>query len=196
MMRRVSHALIGRCWSSHIRLKAAGSPLGAAGHRISDSKLPAAPCTKAPPIPISRNFFSSAPGLWSSEARPSEASVGSITSHCTKIVALSHFSMPRNRDTVKAAKHRRTKFKAKVIEWEAREHSRGTRDVPVEVTDMTSRPKPREKASRRPRAEDNAALQGEAAPQPMDIDETFWVDLEEPAMPASKKRVRQPACPS
>jgi hypothetical protein len=104
--------------------------------------------------------------------------------------------MPRNSDTVKAANFHQTKFKAKVIEWEPREHSRGIRDVPVEVIDMASRPKPRKKASRRPRAEDNAALQGEAAPQPMDINETFWVDLEEPVIPMSKKRVRQPACPS
>jgi len=80
--------------------------------------------------------------------------------------------MLRNSDTVKAANFRWPKFKAKVIEWEFREHSRGIRDVPVEVIDMASRPKPRKKASRWPRAEDNAALQGEAAPQPMDVDET------------------------
>ena len=103
--------------------------------------------------------------------------------------------MPRKNDTVKAVSRRGSKLKAKVIEWEPRKHSRGIRDVPVEVTEMASRPKPRKKASRRPRAEGNASLQGEAAPQPMDIDETFWVDLEEPVMPASKKRVRQPACP-
>jgi hypothetical protein len=104
--------------------------------------------------------------------------------------------MPKKSVTVKAASLRRSKLKAKVIEWEPREHSRGIRDVPVEVTDAASRPKLRKKASRRPRAEDDAALQGEAAPQPMDIDETLWVDLEEPVMPASKKRVRQPECPS
>ena len=104
--------------------------------------------------------------------------------------------MPRKSDTVKAVGHRWSKLKAKVIEWEPREHSRGIRDVPVEVIDMASQPKPRKRAGRRPRAEDNATFQDEAAPQPMDIDETFWVDLEEPGMPASKKRVRQPPCPS
>jgi hypothetical protein len=103
--------------------------------------------------------------------------------------------MPKkNRDTVKAANFRRTKLKAKVIEWEPREHSRGIRDVPVEVTDMTSRPKPRKRASIRPRVENNAALQGETTPQPMDVDETLWV--EDPVIPAIEKRVRQPACPS
>jgi hypothetical protein len=102
--------------------------------------------------------------------------------------------MPRNRDTVKAAKHRRAKFKAKVIEWEAREHSRGIRDVPVEVTDMTSRPKLRKKAGMQTREDNSAALQGETAPQPMDVDETLWV--EDLVIPASEKRVRQPACPS
>ena len=106
----------------------------------------------------------------------------------------SQFSMPRNRDTVKAANFRRTKLKAKVIEWETREHSRGIRDVPVEVTDMTSRPKLRKKASIWTRIENSAALQGETAPQPMDVDETLWV--EDPVIPTSEKRVRQPACPS
>jgi hypothetical protein len=105
----------------------------------------------------------------------------------------SHFSMPRNRDTVKAANFRRKKSEAKVIEWETREYSRGIRDVPVEVTDMKNRPKLRKKASIRTRIENSAALQGETAPQPMDVDETLWV--EDPVIPASEKRVRQPAFP-
>ena len=50
------------------------------------------------------------------------------------------------------------------------------------------------KAGRRPREKRNNPLQGEAAPQPMDVDETFRV--EEPVMPASEKRVRQLACHS
>ena len=103
-------------------------------------------------------------------------------------------SMPRSRciGTVKAANLRRMKSKAKVIEWETRVYSRGIRDVPVEVSGMESQPKPREKAGKRPRAENNDTLQGETA-APMDIGKEFWV--EEP-MPASKRRVRQPACPS
>jgi hypothetical protein len=106
--------------------------------------------------------------------------------------------MPRNCDTVNAANLRRTKSKAKVIEWVPRKHSRGIRDVPVEAiaTTSTGQPKQRKKGSRRPRAENNAALEGETAPQPMDIDETFWVEEPEPVMPTSKNKVRQPACPS
>ena len=79
-----------------------------------------------------------------------------------------------------------------MIEWETRVYSRGIRDVPVEVSGMESQPKPREKAGKRPRAENNDTLQGKTA-APMDISKEFWV--EEP-MPASKRRVRQPACPS
>jgi hypothetical protein len=101
--------------------------------------------------------------------------------------------MPRNHDTVKAANLRQKKYKANVIEWETREHSRGVKDVPVKVSDMASQTKSRKKAGSRPRAEGNAALQGETAPQSMDVDDAFWV--EEPVMPASEKRVRQPACP-
>jgi len=104
----------------------------------------------------------------------------------------SRFLMPRN--SVKAAKVRKDKSKAKVIEWQAQVHSRGVRDVPVEVTAAGSQPKQREKAGKRPRAEKNDTLPSETALQPMDVDETFWV--EEPVMPTAEKRVRQPPCPS
>jgi hypothetical protein len=106
----------------------------------------------------------------------------------------SHFSMPRNYEVVKVADLRRSKTRAKLVEWEARETYRGIRDVPVVVSSRARQPKPREKASRRPRAEKNNSLQGEAALQLMDVDETFWA--EDPVMPASKKRVRLHACPS
>ena len=102
--------------------------------------------------------------------------------------------MPRNSSSVKAADIYQKKTKAKVIDWEPRKHSRGVRDVPVEVIATASQTRPRKKASRRPRAQNNDTLQGEAAPQPMDIDETFWA--EEPVMAAGQKRVSQPACPS
>ena len=102
--------------------------------------------------------------------------------------------MLRNHDTVKAANFRWSKSKAKVIEWETQEHSWGIRDVPVEVTDMMSWPKLRKKASTRTRIENSTALQGETAPQPMDVDKTLWV--EDPVIPTSEKRVRQPAFPS
>jgi hypothetical protein len=106
----------------------------------------------------------------------------------------SHLSMPQKRDILKAMNLRHTKSKAKLIEWETRVYSRGTRDVPVEVSTAASQQKPTKKAGRGPRAERNDPLQGEAAPQPMDVDETFWV--EEPVVPASEKGVRKPVCPS
>src|SRR5258708_34084137 len=101
--------------------------------------------------------------------------------------------MPRSRciGAVKAANLHRTKSKAKVIEWETQVYSQGIRDVPVEVSGTESQPKLREKAGKRPRAENNDMLQGETA-APMDIGEEFWV---EERMPASKRRVSQAACP-
>jgi hypothetical protein len=98
--------------------------------------------------------------------------------------------MPRNSDTVKAANLRRAKSKAKVIEWEPRAYSRGVRDIPVEVSAAASRPMPRKTASREPRAESANELPHETAFQPMDVDETFY--MEEPVMPAGRKKVRQP----
>ncbi len=89
----------------------------------------------------------------------------------------SHFSMPRNYEVVKVADLCQSKKRAKLIEWKAWETYQGIRD-----------------ASRQPRAEKNNSLQGEAAPQSMDVDETFWA--KELVMPASKKRVRLHACPS
>jgi hypothetical protein len=101
--------------------------------------------------------------------------------------------MPQKIGTVKAATLRR-KSKAKIVEWEPRVYSRGIRDVPVEVGPMASRSKPRKKSGKQPTVEKDDVLQGETAPQPMDVDESFWV--EEPVMPTSEKKVRQPACPS
>jgi len=104
--------------------------------------------------------------------------------------------MPRNSGTVKAVNLCRAKSKAKVVEWETRVHSQGVRDVPVEVSAMESRSKPRKGAGRRPRAESNDVLQGESAPQSMDVNKTFWEEEPVTGMPTSEKRVRQPACPS
>ena len=103
--------------------------------------------------------------------------------------------MPKNRSAIKAGKLLR-KSKSKAIEWETRMYSRGTRDVAVEVGGTTSQPRPRKRASRQLSAENNDTLQGEAGPQPMNVDETLWVDPEEPGVPMSEKRVRRPACPS
>lgn len=100
--------------------------------------------------------------------------------------------MPRKFGTVKAANLRWAKSKAKVIEWKPQAHSRGVRDVPVEVSAAASRPMPREKVSRQPRAERANGLPNETAPQLMDVDETFW--MEEPVLPTGRKRVRLPTC--
>jgi len=97
--------------------------------------------------------------------------------------------LKKNCNTIKAAKFL-PKSEAKVIKWETRTYSQGIRDIPVEVSATTSQPRPRKMACRRPRAESNNMSQGEAAPQPMDINETFWV--EEQVIPTSEKRVRQP----
>jgi hypothetical protein len=102
--------------------------------------------------------------------------------------------MPRNRETVKVANIHRAKSKAKLIEWEPRVRSRGTRDVPVEVSSMESQPKKRKRAARQLRAENTDGFRGETAPRPMDVDEAFWP--EEPVAPTSEKKVRQPVYPS
>ena len=102
--------------------------------------------------------------------------------------------MPQ-KHAVKAAnigqKKLKSKSKSKLIEWEERVSSRGIRDVLVKVSIMESQLKPREKVGRQSREESHGTLQGEIAPHPMDVDETFWT--EEPVIPAAKKRVRQPA---
>jgi hypothetical protein len=85
----------------------------------------------------------------------------------------SHFSMPRGYETVKVADLRRSKKRAKLIEWEAWETYRGIKDVPVVVSSRASQLKPRKKDSRKPRGERNDPLQGGVAPQSMDINGTF-----------------------
>jgi hypothetical protein len=98
--------------------------------------------------------------------------------------------MPRSRDTVKAANILWGKSKAKVVEWEPQNYSRGIRYIPVEVSAATSQSRARESTSGRPKAETNDMLQGETASQPMDIDEAFWAD--DLAIPNSERRVSQP----
>ncbi len=61
-------------------------------------------------------------------------------------------------DTVKPLNLCRARSKVKVIEWETQVHSRGIRDVPVEVSAMASQPKQRKRASRQPRSENNDML--------------------------------------
>ena len=84
--------------------------------------------------------------------------------------------------------------KPKVLKWEKRKYSQGSRYVPVEVHATASQPGPRKRAGRPQEVENNDTLQGETAPHPMDIDKTFWV--EEPVVPTSGKMVQQHVCPS
>src|SRR5260370_28903480 len=100
--------------------------------------------------------------------------------------------MPRNRETVKAVNIHQAKSKAKLIEWEPRVHSQGTRDVPVEVSSMESQSKKRKRAARQLRTENTDGFRGETAPWTMDGHEAFCP--KEPAPPTSYKKVRQPVC--
>jgi hypothetical protein len=104
----------------------------------------------------------------------------------------SYLSMPKSRNTVKAADVLRRKSKAKAVEWEPRVYSRGIRDVPVEVISTAHQPTSRKKGTRQPSAENDNMLQGETAPDPMDVDETFWEDG--PVIPTREMRVRQYPC--
>ena len=73
-------------------------------------------------------------------------------------------------------------------------YSRGIKDIPVARSAEESQPKIKKRpkrARRQPRAEVNDELQGETAPEFMDIDETFWT--EEPVISTSKKKVRRSA---
>jgi hypothetical protein len=91
---------------------------------------------------------------------------------------------------IKASKISKTRSNAKFIDWVTREHSRGTRDVAVEVS------APKGKSARRKIAggmENNQAILHETTLPSMDVDETFWT--EEPVMD-QQKRVSSPACPS
>jgi hypothetical protein len=99
--------------------------------------------------------------------------------------------MPRRSLSIKGPSLHRSK-KAKLLEYVPRETYRGTRDVPVKVSDMVDRPKARKKARIASKAKINSSSQHETPPQPMDIDETFWAGPEEPVMPtASEKKVRK-----
>jgi hypothetical protein len=169
---------------------------GAAGPSV--SKLPTAPWRHFASRPV--NLFNATPGLRPLKAP--ETPIQGITSHYNETQKnTAHpiiFSMQRKSAIIRGPSLRRVK-KAKLVELVPQENYRGTRYVPVEVSDMASPPKPRKRASRQPRAERNDTLQHETPqhetpPQPMDIDETFWT--EEPVMPTSEKKVRRPASSS
>jgi hypothetical protein len=90
---------------------------------------------------------------------------------------------------IKASKVFKRKSKAKVIEWVTKEHSRGTRDVAVEVNTSKGEPKPRQNTGGL--ESDEAALYETTLPT-MDVDETFWT---EQAVVDEQKRVSSSASP-
>jgi hypothetical protein len=97
------------------------------------------------------------------------------------------------RKGIKASKISKTRSNnPKFIDWVTREHSRGTRDVAVEVS------APKGKRVRRQIAggiKNNQAILHETTGTlpSMDVDETFWT--EEPVMD-QPKRVSSSTCPS
>jgi hypothetical protein len=91
---------------------------------------------------------------------------------------------------IKASQLLKNRSKPKTIEWVTRKYSRGTRDIPVEVS--TSKGKRTRRKTTEGIENCEAILQETTLPS-MDIDETFWT--EDPVVD-QPKRVSSPACPS
>jgi len=75
---------------------------------------------------------------------------------------------------IKASKLIRKKSKAKLVEWKARERSRGTRYVPVEVSTSKNQGIPGRDAVRM-EIDNSEAVSHEADPPSMDVDGSFWI---------------------
>ena len=76
----------------------------------------------------------------------------------------------------------------KVVKWVSRTNSRGTKNIPVEVTASTSQAKGLQAEKATSRVEGNEAMLHGANLSPMDVDETFWVqEVEEPVIPKTKR---------
>jgi hypothetical protein len=86
---------------------------------------------------------------------------------------------------IKGSKVLKRKSKPKVIEWVTRAHSRGTRDIAVEVSTSKGNT-PKENTGG---IENREAIPDEATLPSMDVDETFWT--EEPVTD-EQKRVSSP----
>jgi hypothetical protein len=73
----------------------------------------------------------------------------------------------------------------KVIKWVSRTNSRGTKNIPVEVTASTSQAKGLQPEKSTSQIKTDEATFHET---PMDVDETFWMEeVEEPAIPKTKR---------
>ena len=97
-------------------------------------------------------------------------------------LSMKHFSLKASKVTQK---------RPKVVEWENRTNSRGTRYIPVDVTAPKRRRTARQDAGQIKESEE---ILHEAAPPSMDVEDTPWV--EEPIMPEKKKRVSLSSRPS
>jgi hypothetical protein len=100
-----------------------------------------------------------------------------------------YYSMKHN--SIKASTIIERKTKAKVVDWVPRKRSRGTRNIPIDVTPLgsTSRRTPRRATSR---IEDNAATLHEATFPSTDVNDLWTEETEFPV----KKRVSWPVCHS
>jgi hypothetical protein len=102
-----------------------------------------------------------------------------------------HCQLPMALKGVKASKVFQKKSKAKVIEWVTREHSRGTRYIPVDVSTSTSQ-QTQGRDTVRMEIDNHEAVLHEADLPSMDVDGSFWI--EEPVIP-EQRRVSSPTCP-
>ena len=99
---------------------------------------------------------------------------------------------------MKAMKHKGRKAiqirtpHAKVVRWVPRTNSRGTKNIPVEVTASTSQATGLQPKKATSRIESDEATLHETTFSPMDVDETSWVEeVEEPVI-LKTKRVSSP----
>lgn len=92
---------------------------------------------------------------------------------------------------IKASKLFQKKSKAKLVEWKARERSRGMRYVPVEVSTSKNQQIPGRNAVRM-EIDNHEAMLHEADPPSMDVDKSFWIGG--PNVP-EQRRVRLTSCP-
>jgi hypothetical protein len=90
---------------------------------------------------------------------------------------------------IKRSKLFARKSKAKVVEWKAREHSRATRYVLVEISTSTSLQIPGRDPVRIDIVNQKAVLH-DANPQSMDVNEPFWIEEDIP----EQRRVSLPSC--
>jgi hypothetical protein len=91
---------------------------------------------------------------------------------------------------IKSSKLLERKSRAKVVEWNTRERTRGTRYIPIEICASTSQQIIR-KDTVRMDIVDQGEISHNINSQSMDVDEPSWVDEDVP----EQTRVSSPSCP-